>query len=96
MEELIERLQQYKYDYDQGELELSYQMVCDCKVAAEAIQSKKDIDDLLKEYLSDYSDSFHEEIKNGIYASVFPMKKEIFLCGFRTAIGLMLDCKMYE
>ena len=52
------------------------------KKAAEAIQSKKDIDDLLKEYLSDYSDSFHEEIKNGIYASVFPMKKEIFLCGY--------------
>ena len=57
---------------------------------------EKQIDDLLKEYLSDYSDSFHEEIKNGIYASVFPMKKEIFLCGFRTAIGLILDCKMYE
>ena len=59
-------------------------------------QFEKQIDDLLKEYLSDYSDSFHEEIKNGIYASVFPMKKEIFRCGFRTAIGLMLDCKMYE
>jgi ATP-dependent 26S proteasome regulatory subunit len=39
MQDLIERLQQYKYDYDQGELELSYQMVCDCKIAAEAIQS---------------------------------------------------------
>ena len=59
-------------------------------------QFEKQIDDLLKEYLSDYSDSFHEEIKNGIYASVFPMKKEIFLCGLRTAIGLILDCKMYE
>ena len=59
-------------------------------------QFEKQIDDLIKEYLSDYSDSFHEEIKNGIYASVFPMKKEIFLCGFRTAIGLILDCKMYE
>lgn len=59
-------------------------------------QFEKQIDDLLKEYLSDYSDSFHEEIKNGIYASVFPMKKEILLCGFRTAMGLILDCKMYD
>lgn len=59
-------------------------------------QFEKRIDDLLKEYLSDYSDSFHEEIKNGIYASAFPMKKEVFLCGFRTAIGLILECKMYE
>ena len=39
MQDLIERLQQHKYDYDQGELVLPSQMASDCKLAAEAIQS---------------------------------------------------------
>lgn len=79
MEELIERLQQYKYDYDQGELELSYQMVCDCKVAAEAIQSlqtSKHTQKRARQRLSAKNRTYRKEIQN-LQNKIHKLKNEL-------------------
>lgn len=67
MQDLIERLQQHKYDYDQGELVLPSQMASDCKLAAEAIkslQSSKHTQKRARQRLSAKNREYRKQLQN--------------------------------
>ena len=79
MQDLIERLQQHKYDYDQGELVLPGQMASDCKEAAEAIkslQSSKHTQKRARSRLSKKNREYRKEL-NTCYNRIHELKTQV-------------------
>lgn len=82
MQDLIERLQQYKYDYDQGELIIPGQMVADCKLAAEAIQSlqsSKHTQKRARQRLSAKNREYRKQLQN-LQNKIHKLKNELKHC----------------
>lgn len=79
MKDLIERLNQYKQDYEQGEFDLTYQMVCDCKEAAEVIESlkvSKHTQKRARQRLSAKNRTYRKEIQN-LQNKIHKLKNEL-------------------
>lgn len=79
MKDLIERLQQHKYDYDQGELVLPSLMASDCKLAAEYIQqlkSSKHTQKRARSRLSKKNREYRKEL-NTCYNRIHELKTQV-------------------